>query len=669
METLSSDAQIHQYSLNRNRENIQMKSIILKSVALFIVIMSLALYACAQKLSTKNKKAIKAYYSGVQYFDYRKYASAEEQFQFAIQLDPAFVEARQMLGTMYEEQKKFSQAIEQYLKVQEINPAFFPNNYFLLGNLLLKDGRYDDALINFRHFLVLPDIRSEIMTEAEAQMKNTEFAISLKNNPVPFIPVNLGPAINTPDDEFFPTLTADEEILYFTKVRPRDQFTICAHCKFEEDFYVSRKIDGKWETARPLGYPINTHGNEGAGTISPDGMIFIFTACERSDGLGSCDLYISRKEGRTWSFPENMGAVVNSSKWDTQPSIAPDGKTLYFVSSRDGNVDIFVTIADENGVWQTPVNLGKPVNTDKVENTPFIHPDGKTLYFMSNGHPGMGGMDIYMTRKQNDGTWQNPVNIGYPINTHRDEGFFIVSASGTTAYYASDQLDGYGKFDIYCFDLPEQARPEPVYYLKGIITDANSHKPIRADFELYDLSTGQLVVKSESDQSDGSFLLCLPTHASYGLNVNKSGYLFYSENFSIIEEGTESGPVIKNIELLPIQEGNIVILRNVFFDFDSDQLKPESISELQKLMKLLMDNPLMNIEIGGHTDNVGSSSYNKILSEKRAVSVYNYLVLNGIRKERLTYKGYGDTQPIVTNETEEGRASNRRTEFKVMKNQ
>ncbi len=646
-----------------------MKKFYTSFLILILITVISGMPACAQKqkLTTKNKKAISAYNNGLQYFDSRKLFQAEEEFKKAISIDPSFLEARQLLATLYEETKKNELAIEQYSKIQEINPDFFPNNYYLLGNLLMKEGRYEEALKNYESFVALNNVSEIIKKSAEEQIPPAQFAIEMKKNPVPFQPENLGSAINTPNGEYSPTLTADEEILYFTKLRPRDEYTMCATCKYEEDFFVSQKVNGQWTQARPLGHPINTHGNEGAATISPDGMYFIYTACNRSDGHGSCDLYISEREGGKWTRPENMGPVVNSSKWDSQPSIAPDGKTLYFASAREGNMDIYVSVMDDNGQWQTPVNLGKPINTDKQEMSPFIHPDGRTLYFISDGHPGMGGNDIFFTQKQPNGTWSEPVNLGYPINTHKDEGFFIVSASGTTAYFASDQLGGYGHYDLYSFELPEEVRPDPVYYLKGIITNRVTNEPIRAEFELFDINSGTLVVKSFSDEKDGSFLVCLPVNTDYALNVSKQGFLFWSEHFGFGQTSDIAEPFVKNIKLQPIQTGEIVVMRNIFFDFDSDQLKPESVIELKKLIELLNDNAGMHIEIRGHTDNVGTAHYNKGLSERRAMSVYNYLIQQGIKKERLSYKGYGDSMPIATNETDEGRALNRRTEFRVTK--
>jgi outer membrane protein OmpA-like peptidoglycan-associated protein len=646
--------------------NTQLPRII--TIALLFLVSSF--YSCAQqeKLHTKKKKAISLYYEGINYYDKQDMAEAEKSFIEAISIDPGFLEAIQLLATVYEESRQYLKSIEYYKMIINLDPKFYPNNFYYLANLQIKSGLYEEAIINFEQFQQQKNVNVALQEYCVEHITMARFAIELKNNPVDFNPQNLGSSVNTEQGEYSMTLTADEELLYFTKLRPRDKYTSCATCPFEEDFYISRYINGKWSNALPLGHPINTHGNEGAACISPDGMFFIFTACNRDDGSGSCDLYISKRENGVWSTPENMGPVVNSPRWDSQPSIAPDGKTLYFTSSRENsNPDIYVTIMDESGTWGKPVNIGKPVNTPKKENSPFIHPDGKTLYFMSDGHPGMGGMDIYMCKKQADDHWSEPVNIGYPINTHNDEGFFIVSASGKTAYYATDQLNGFGHFDIYSFELPEEVRPEPVYYLKGTITDLETGIPVRAEFELYNIHTGELVVKSVSDAADGSFLVCLPTGAPYALSVNKKGYLFYSEHFEFNNESLQKEPLNKDIKLQPIVAGSIVVMRNIFFDFDSDKLKDESVIELQKLIELLYDNPTMHIEIRGHTDNVGNPQYNKVLSEKRALSVYNFLVNNGIKKERLSYKGYGDSTPVADNATEQGRALNRRTEFMVTK--
>lgn len=640
----------------------------MKNVFYFFIFTLFTLNISAQniKVSTKNKRAEAAFHRAVKHFEQSSYKLAEEGFLNAVSLDPKFIEAYQMLATLYEEIKDNPKAIDNYKKVINLNPKFFENNYYYLANLQLKEGLYIEAIENFNIFIKRGRGSASLMSFSEDLIKRAEFAIDLMKNPVEFKPQNLGPNINTTNAEYSPTLTADEQTIYFTVLRPRDSRTI-HQGSFEEDFYISKKVNGEWAVARPLGHPINTHGNEGASCISPDGKTFYFTACNRSDGFGSCDIYFSEWVAGAWSHPQNLGNVVNSSSWDSQPSIAPDGKTLYFTSARAGNMDIYITVKDDAGVWSLPQNIGPPINTVKSEMSPFIHPDGETLYFTSDGHLGMGGFDIFMSKKQTDDTWSQPVNIGYPINTHKDEGYFIVSASGVTAIYASDQLDGFGMHDLYSFELPKEVRPRPVTYIKGIISDKQSLKKLSAEFELYDVRTGDLVVRSFSDEIDGSFLLSLPTSSIYALNVSKNGYLFYSENFELIDTLSISKPKELNILLQPIGEGEVVVLRNIFFDFDSDKLKDESLLELTKLAKLLKENPNMIIEIRGHTDSRGSAEYNRVLSDKRALAVYKYLIDNGIAQKRLTYKGYGATIPIDTNETEEGRQQNRRTEFKVIK--
>jgi outer membrane protein OmpA-like peptidoglycan-associated protein len=372
---------------------------------------------------------------------------------------------------------------------------------------------------------------------------------------------------------------------------------------------------------------------------------------------------MSKWKNGDWDTPVNV-SEINSRFWDSQPSISPDGKTLYFTSSRSGNIDIYVTYLNDNGKWSTPTPLPKNINTPDEDMSPFIHPDGKTLYFASSGHIGMGGLDIFYTKLNDDSTWTDPVNIGYPINTYKDEAFLFVSASGEKAYFASGELNE-NNMDIFYFDLYKEARPDAVTYLKGVVTDMKTQNPIVASFELTDLKSGKIIANSNSD-SQGAFLLCIPTGRDYMLNVSKEKYLFYSENFNLDGIHSKTEPFLKNIALQPVSTGEIVVLNNIFFDTDKYDLKEESFIELEKLKTLLLNNPQMKIEIRGHTDNTGSKQHNQILSENRAKTVVNYLISKGIKPERIQSKGYGDTIPRATNDTPEGRALNRRTEFKVI---
>jgi len=324
-----------------------------------------------------------------------------------------------------------------------------------------------------------------------------------------------------------------------------------------------------------------------------------------------------------------------------------------------------VSKLDASGSWGKPDKIKGFVNTPQNEESVLIHPDGRTIYFSSNGHPGMGGLDIFVSRLQADGTWGKPENLGYPINTNSDENSLLVAADGKLAFFASDREGGYGDLDLYSFILPEAARPIPVTYAKGKVFDQLSFKELEARFELIDLETGELVVESFSDPVSGEFLVTLAVNRDYALNVSRPNYLFYSENFSL--KGVKEGePFFLKVPLQKIKTGSSVVLNNVFFDTDKFELKPQSRIELMKLVDFLQVNPSLRIELGGHTDNVGSDEANISLSQKRAQSVVDFLIQNGIESKRLSSKGYGESKPIADNANEAGRAQNRRTEFKVI---
>jgi outer membrane protein OmpA-like peptidoglycan-associated protein len=340
---------------------------------------------------------------------------------------------------------------------------------------------------------------------------------------------------------------------------------------------------------------------------------------------------------------------------------------LYFVSNRKGGYggyDIWKSVLTDKG-WGEPQNLGPNINTAYNEQSPFIHADDSTLYFCSNGWPGMGGQDLFVSKLGKDGVWQKPVNLGYPINTNGDESGLTISANGSTAYFSSNNLNGMGGFDIYTFEMPLNIRPHLVTYVKGIVSDIKTKQPLEAAVEIIDLQNNLPVYQDSSAVDRGDFLVTLTSGKNYGLNISKDGYLFYSENFSL--EGHEpSKPFNINVLLEPIEVGNKVILKNIFFDSNKFEIKPDSKPELDKLVDFLTLNPSLHIEISGHTDNVGNDQANQTLSENRAKAVFAYLIANKIAPARLVYKGYGKTQPIAPNETEEDRSKNRRTEFKII---
>jgi outer membrane protein OmpA-like peptidoglycan-associated protein len=597
---------------------------------------------------------------------------AEANFLNAIEKDPNFIEAEVLLAFVYTEKYQFKKALEHYLRCIEINPKYYPDVYASAAAFQLKFGMYEEAKKNFETYLGFTESPLMMKEMVQDGLRDCNFAIEALKYPVPFNPINLGENINSPLAEYFPSISVDGSTLLYTR-RLKSEMT---YSGFNEDFYVSR-FDGKnWKESVNV-RPINSLTNEGAPSLSANGRFLIFTSCDNPvegygrdrKGFGSCDLFYTYRIGDNWTRPKNLGEKINSRNWETQPSFSADGKTLYFIRGtgrgQSRQQDIWTSILGEDGIWSIPTRLSNKINTKSVEESVFIHPDGKTLYFSSNGHPGMGGLDIFMSRKDDKGEWGTPINLGYPINTFNDENSLLVSAEGNIAYFASDREGGYGSLDLYQFELPENVQPISVNYLKGKVYDAKTKKPIEARFELIDLETGKVVVQSYADESNGEYLVSLPINKEYALHASFDGYLFFSENF-VLTKGTAQEPYRKDVPMNKIEIDKPVVLKNVFFDTDKYDLKEKSKVELDKLVRFLNKNTTVKIELGGHTDNVGSIKSNQTLSENRAKAVYNYLVEKEIDAARLTTKGYGDTKPIADNETEKGRAENRRTEFKII---
>ena len=584
--------------------------------------------------------------------------------------DPNYADIYILKGDIYNFQLRSDSAMECYQRAINLIGDPDPMLYYIAGNEGAKCGAYEYALNTLQIFLQRGLQYPDVLPEAQKTVANCKFAIEAMKHPRQFELVNLGSGVNSEWDEYLAAITADDEEVVFTVKRPRDQNTVCAFCLNEEDLYASRKSgDGKWLSCEALGSPVKTGYNEGAQCISPDGKYLLYTMCDADFGVGSCDLYWVKRIGDRWSRPRNFGTPVNTGAWESQPTMAADGMTVYFTSNRSGGfggMDIWKTTMTAEGEFSIPENLGPTINTPGDDAAPFIHSDGRTLYFASNGRVGFGGYDLYYSTLQSDGTWSEPVNMGYPINSPADEINIFINAAGTTAYIASDKDGGYGGLDLYSFVLDDALRPNPVTYIKGRVQDAFTGDPLSARIEMVDLNTKQLLTATTSDTQTGGYLACIHTGSNVLLNVSHPDYPFYSENFQIEKSYSELSPYLKDILLQPTDVGTVVTLKNVFFDFDRAELKPESYVELDKLADYLRKNDI-RIEIGGHTDDQGTDEYNDRLSENRAKAVYDYLVGKGISAERLKYKGYGKRMPVADNATEEGRAANRRTEFKIIK--
>lgn len=622
-----------------------------------LILLCYANISFAQDTGSKNKTAQKAYIEAGRYISYKSYDKAIELLKQAVSADKEFTAAYQQLGDIYRRTKNYQESKEYYQKVLSLNPEFHSLTYFGLAESELNTGDYENALKHLKKYSSYPNLTEANKKLAAKFIADVEFSILAVKNPVAFKPVNLGESINSRAMEYLPAITADEETLIYTRMANKN-----------EDFFKSVKNKDTWNKSQYLSPVINTNDNEGAQCISPDGMYLFFTGCNRPEGMGSCDIYISRREGKEWSKPFNVGAPINTPGWESQPSLSADGRTLYFVSTRSGGVggyDIWKSELKDGGEWSAPVNLGPTINTPYDEQSPFIHPDDQTLYFSSNGWPGLGNKDIFMSRKNNtSGNWQTPLNLGYPINTFGEESSLTISSNGRTAFFASDQKGGFGGMDIYSFELPEKLRPHLVTFVKGQVFDKDSKEPLDGVIQIINLNTGKAVYDDVADFENGEFLATMVIGNTFALNVSKAGYLFYSENFSLKDQKTNT-PYLINVPLQKITVGGMVTLNNVFFDTNKFDLLPESKVELQQLISFLQKNPKVAIEISGHTDNVGEDRTNMLLSENRAKAVYSYLIANKINASRLTYKGYGETRPAGENDTEEGRQRNRRTEFSI----
>ncbi|MFO7940681.1 MAG: OmpA family protein [Bacteroidales bacterium] len=641
----------------------------------------------AQNYTTDSKRAIRFYEDALRNFQRMQYQEAEDDMLRAIKVEEDFIEAHLVLAEIYLTQKKTDQAIARYAQALEIDPDFFPPAYSQLGDLYRLQEEFDKAMEAYETYLDKGRLSQGKISQVQQKMEQVEFAREAMANPVPFEPRSLGDSINSQYDEYWPSLTADESTLVITRLVPKDQKrampdgegmsdaerrhlrVMTKRMNQQEDFYISHKVDSTWSEAVNAGEPLNTpEHNEGAQAITVDGQWLYFTACSRDDGVGSCDIYRAKNLGNQWGEVENLGKPLNSTTWDAHPSISPDGKYLYFSSARGGGKggkDLWMARIKADGTFEKPVNMGDSINTRGEEMAPYIHPDNKTLYFTSSGWLGMGGLDLFKSTRDSNGKWSTPKNLGYPINTVNDEMGLIVNAKGNVAYYSTDREPANGK-DIYAFDLYQEARPQPVSYMKGRVYDKDTRRPLAARFELIDLATEDTIMIASSKPETGQFIVCIPTNRNYALNVDKQNYLFYSDNFQLKGVYEATKPFSKDIPLQKIRTGERIVLRNIFFETDAYQLKEESSVELQKVIAFLEKNPSLKVEISGHTDNVGSDTYNQELSENRALSVFNYLLDKGIAKNRLTYKGYGESDPIATNDTEEGRAKNRRTEMKIL---
>lgn len=636
-----------------------MKSFFTKIVCLLIIYCQPSVAHSQAILSSTNKKAVDAYEKGILALKDRNIEKAFSEFEEAIERDKLFSEPYFQLGRLYEQNRQFGNAILNYEKAVNAHEKTSVTEIAAqqAGQLYLKKGDYQKALVFLEKGIGAVTVANQ--KRYKTRIDNCKFAIEATRKPLIINPLELPKSVNKFQSQYFPVMTADRETLIFTGNQDSD-----------ENLYVASVKDKIWAEPVSISEKINSKENEGTATISADGRTLVFTSCGGRKGFGSCDLFISYKQGESWTSPQNLGLGVNSPEWDSQPSLSADGRTLYFVSDRKGSLgkrDIWVSKLDSTNAWAKAVNMGNPVNTIEDDLSPFIHANGKTLFFASEGHVGMGGLDLYFTENQQD-KWKIPENLGYPLNTFEDQVALFITADGKKAYYSleRDQDDKYRRAKIVEIEVPEslQAKFKATSFLKGVVYDAKTKQKLQTDIELIALKNNELVGKIRSDAQTGAYTSVLTSGGEYAIFITKKGYFFKSLNFDFSDKiGLDK---ILDIPLEPIKKDAKEILNNIFFDTAKWDLKPESTVELDKLVALLKENPNLPIEISGHTDDVGKEADNLILSQKRAKSVVDFLAQRGVDITKVKSEGYGKTRPYLPNSSDENRKLNRRIEVKFL---
>ncbi|MEZ5173831.1 MAG: OmpA family protein [Bacteroidia bacterium] len=591
----------------------------------------------------------------------------------ALDLDPDYAQANLVLGDLNFRSKKADQAEKYYLRAVELCPEIDGMVYFRLGSIEFGDKRYKEAKEHLDKFLKTGKGSEEDQSEAREQLKASQFYIDGYTNPVPFSPKPLS-KISSGADEYLPIITPDNKRAYFTRrTFEKEKFTggINVETKPIERFsFAPVTGENTFTEGEAMPEPFNKNNNEGGASLSADNKYMFFTIC-RDEGaeLLNCDIWYSVFSNGKWSEIKNAGPEINGKNtWESQPSLSSDGKTLYFASNREGGmgqIDIWKSVREKNGTWSKPINLGPTINTSENEKSPFFHSDGKTLYFSSTGHTSFGGYDIYFSKLGDDDKWATPKNIGYPINSEKDDLGFFVSTDGKTGYFASDKLKGVGGWDVYYFGLYKEARPERVLFLTGEIRDESNQVATDAKVEIKNTKT-QEVTTIDVDSLTGKYVAVVAFNDDHILTVKQPGKAFTSSYFATADSSITAKPIENDVKVEEIKVGKAYKINNINFETNSAELNEQSRNIIQEFALFLKDNPGVKVSIQGHTDNVGDAASNMKLSVERSAAVKQFLTEQGISASRLDSKGFGMNKPVASNNSESGRAKNRRTEFVIL---
>ncbi len=600
------------------------------------------------------------------------------------------VEKIKQLSTSYMDVEKYYIKIKEYELLAEENfdmvfqlDSTFNRwmTFFWAGKQNYIAKNYDLAQQYLDIFIKHNTENCEELEMTHEFLTRTRAYFKLLNNPVPFSPKALS-GVCTKNDEFLPVISPDGELLLFTtQFKQRSKYTgkISAVEKFQYSKRLTSKTkrNSRYSAGKSMPSPFNDGRNQGGATITLNSKELYITICAReriaSTSYINCDIYWTKFGGGKWSALRKLSSNINNrSTWEAQPSITADGKILYFASDRKGGYggyDIYYSERDVSGHWMPAKNVGPLINTPNNEKTPFIHTDSQTLYFASDGYFGMGGYDVYYSQYKGLGVWSKPKNLGFPINTEKDEVAYVVSSNGIKIFFSSNSLIGKGGWDIYSADLYAEARPKPVLFVKGEIEIDNkldeeinptdiqvqNMRTLKITKGLYEPETGQYAVA----------IAVLDPNDEFIISVKKRGYFFESIRIKPSDEDLSHPPKELDFELKKIEIGTVILLNYIYFETNSAEFDSLSIGNLNNFVEFLTLNSSLKISLNGHTDNVGDDKSNMILSILRAKAVRNYLIINGIKGDRVNCNGFGETRPVATNATKRGRAKNRRTEFVV----
>lgn len=630
------------------------------------LVLALPTQAVPEVYTTTSSQARKQYNEAAKHYIRKEYAEAIQRLEQALKKDRKFVEAYLQLATIYQQLDDFGRAMQLldqaygYLAKERYAPL-----HYAIAHRYYRSGLYGQAQTVLQALPLTETIPAALLAKINTLHENLQFALEKIQHPIALHPRRLSAPLNQFVSQYFPVLTVDQQSLLFTA-----RTGYAEQCR--ENLYISHQdTAGNWSAPRSIADQINAPtSNEGTCTISADKKTLVLTSCSRAGNYGTCDLYVSYQKGGIWSAPQNLGPNINTARWQSQPALSADGRVLYFVAERAGNYgkkDIWQSTRQENGQWAQPVNLGPRINTPGQEIAPFIHPNGQTLFFASDRSPSMGGFDIYYASLV-DGQWTEPVNLGYPINNHKDQVSLFITADGKKAYYADGRQKGshYYSSHLYEFDMPTNLVPMPKSDLVRIkVLDAKTRQPLAAQVAVYDMASDVCQARIQVDETDGETLIVVNEGQEYMVYIHKDGHLFESIHVDYKHQDSTVSTPAGEVLLRPLEVGQVKLLRHVYFGFDAYTLEERSKTELNRLVAFLQAHPHLAIVLEGHTDHVGAEGYNDNLSLQRAKAVYDYLMMANIAPERLSYRGYGKSRPLVPNDMAANRRLNRRVAFRI----